>query len=84
MGYLNQDLRRRMDGVEPLQYVDIDDHELGEYPQLAEAVTRGDRVPMVLVGDEIKTPASISVYWVEEQLAALGVAPFADKVKGQG
>jgi hypothetical protein len=31
-----------------------------------------------LVGDEIKTPSSISMYWIEDQLADLGVAPFAD------
>jgi hypothetical protein len=68
-----------MDGEAPLRYVDVDDSELEEYPRLHEAVTRGDRIPLVLVGDEIKTPAAISVYWVEEQLASLGVAPFADK-----
>jgi hypothetical protein len=83
VGYLNQDLRGRMDGVAPLRYIDIADEELEEYPQLAEAVTRGDRIPLVLVGDEIQTPASISVYWVEEQLASLGVSPFADKIEGQ-
>jgi hypothetical protein len=64
--------------------VDVDDHELDEYPALVEAVSRGDRLPLVLVGDEIKTPAAISVYWVEEQLASLGVQPFAERPKGQG
>ncbi len=64
--------------------MDVDDHELDEYPALVEAVSRGDRLPLVLVGDEIKTPAAISVYWVEEQLASLGVQPFAERPKGQG
>ncbi len=64
--------------------MDVDDHELDEYPVLVEAVSRGDRLPLVLVGDEIKSPAAISVYWVEEQLASLGVQPFADRPKGQG
>jgi len=66
-----------------LRYVDVDDHQLDEYPLLAQAVARGDRLPLVLVGDEIKTPAAISVYWVEEQLASLGVQPFADRPKEQ-
>lgn len=73
-----------MDGVPPLHYVDVDDLELDEYPQLAEAVARGERIPLVLVGDEVKSPAAISVYWVEEQLAALGVPPFGDSAKGEG
>ena len=72
-----------MEGVVPLQYVDVDDVALDEFPQLAEAVSRGDRIPMVLVGDEVKTPAAISIYWIEEQLASLGVSPFADTVKGR-
>ena len=83
MGYLNQDLRRRMDGAMPLRYVDVDDG-LDEYPDLVDALAHGERIPLVLVGDEVKTPASISVYWVEEQLAALGVAPFSAQAGGQG
>ncbi len=71
-----------MDGILPLRYVDVDDEELQEYPELVEAVADG-RMPSVLVGDEVKTPASISVYWIEEQLASLGVAPFADEAGGQ-
>lgn len=67
-----------MDGLEPIRYVDVDDADLlNEYPALTEAIAKGDRIPMVLVGDEIKTPSAISSYWIEEQLASLGVAPFA-------
>jgi hypothetical protein len=66
-----------MEGKNPLRYVDVDDAELAEYPTLAEAVRGGERVPLVLVGDEVKTPSSISIYWIEDQLRSLGVAPFA-------
>jgi hypothetical protein len=65
-----------MNGASPLRYVDVDDAELAEYPVLAEA-TRSGRVPVVLVGDEVKVPSSIGIYWIEEQLRELGVEPFA-------
>ncbi len=67
-----------MGGRRPLQYVDVDDAELAEYPALAAAVGRGARIPVVLVGDEVKTPSGISIYWIEEQLRELGVEPFAE------
>lgn len=66
-----------MGGEQPLRYVDVDDAELAEYPALAEAVGGGERIPLVLVGDEVKSPSSISIYWIEEQLRSLGVEPFA-------
>ena len=37
----------------------------------SEALADTGRVPLVLVGDEVKSPPAISVYWIEEQLAAL-------------
>ena len=83
MGYLNNDLASRMNGDRPLRYVDIDDAELAEYPLLSEALAGPGRIPLVLVGDEVKSPAGISIYWVEEQLAGLGVEPFAVPA-GQG
>lgn len=49
----------------------MDDAELAEFPALAEAVKRDALLPLVLVGDEVKSPAGISVYWIEEQLARL-------------
>jgi hypothetical protein len=61
----------------PLRYVDVEDPDLARFPVLAGAVAEGHGAPLVLVGDEIKTPASISMYWVEDQLAGLGIAPFA-------
>jgi hypothetical protein len=66
-----------MDGEHPLRYVDMDDADLNEYPALAEAAHGGSRIPLVLVGDEVKMPASISIYWIEDQLGTLGVEPFA-------
>jgi hypothetical protein len=60
-------------GGQLLRYVDLDDAELQEYPALAEAVGAGGRIPLVLVGDEVKTPSGISIYWIEEQLRSLGV-----------
>jgi hypothetical protein len=62
----------------PLRYVDVDDPDLDDYPVLAGALAEGREAPMVLVGDEIKVPHAISMYWIEDQLAELGVAPFAD------
>ena len=52
-------------------YVDRDDAELADYPTLAEAVADDSPLPLVLVGDEISSPSSIGVYWIEEQLARL-------------
>jgi hypothetical protein len=67
-----------MGGEWPLDYVDVDDDAgLDEYPSLAEAVRNGGRIPLVLVGDEVKSPSGISVYWIEDQLQSLGVGPFA-------
>ncbi len=66
-----------MSGERPLRYVDVDDAELDEYPSLAEPVRAGGRIPLVLVGDEVKSPSGISIFWVEEQLRSLGVEPFA-------
>lgn len=60
-----------MDGQHPLRYVDIDDPSLAEYPALVTALSDGERLPLVLVGDEVKSPPAISVYWIEDQLAEL-------------
>ena len=65
-----------MGGQQPLRYVDVDDAELAEYPSLAESVRGGGRIPQVQVGDELKTPSGISIYWAEEELRALGVETF--------
>jgi hypothetical protein len=72
--YINQDFHRRMDGIQPLVYVDVDDAELAEYPALADAVAAGGRIPLVLVGDEVVSPTAISSYWIEDQLDRLEAA----------
>jgi hypothetical protein len=74
---LNRDLSSRTGGYPPLRYVDVDDTQLQDFPQLAAAAAEGRRPPIVLVGDEVKYPGAISVYWVREQLAELGVPGFA-------
>jgi hypothetical protein len=66
-----------MAGERPLRYVDIDDGELQDHPALVEALAGNARIPLVLVGDEVTSPPGISIYWIEEQLATLGVEPFA-------
>jgi hypothetical protein len=63
--------------------VDIDDPELAEYPDLAAAVAERMRLPMVQVGDQVKHPSGISIYWIEAQLASLGLEPFAAPVVSQ-
>jgi hypothetical protein len=63
-------------GYPPLRYVDVDDPELQDHAQLAAAAAEGRRPPMVLVDDEVKYPGAISIYWVREQLAELGVPGF--------
>jgi len=70
-----------MGGERPLRYVDVDDEDLAEYPELAEMARAGGRIPMVQVGGELKHPASISIYWAEEELRALGVDTFAGLAK---
>ena len=66
-----------MSGERPLRYVDVDDAGLDEYPQLAELARGGGHVPLVQVGGELTNPASISIYWAEEELRALGIDSFA-------
>jgi hypothetical protein len=66
-----------MDGERPLRYVDVDDADLAEYPSLAQMAREGARIPLVQVGDEIKHPSGISIYWAEEELRSLGVDTFA-------
>ncbi|NLG67185.1 MAG: hypothetical protein GX536_05660 [Actinobacteria bacterium] len=51
----------------------MDDPGLVAYPVLEEAVKAGRRVPLVLVGDEIKTPWSLSFSWIVNELKGLGV-----------
>jgi hypothetical protein len=72
-----------MGGDLPLRYVDVDDAELAEYPAMAAVVREGGRVPFVRVGDEIKFPPGISIYWAEEELRSLGVETVAAAKGGE-
>ena len=54
-----------------------------EYPSLAEAAREAGASP-VLVGDEVKSPSGISIYWIEEQLRLLEVEPFAVAAAREG
>ena len=67
--YLKQDYG---DGA-VVAYVDVDSPEIAEYPGLAEAVARGRALPLVLVGDEVKSPPVLSFAWIVNELKGLGV-----------
>jgi hypothetical protein len=43
----------------------------------------GRHIPLVQVGGELKNPASISIYWAEEELRALGVHSLASVQGGE-
>ena len=66
-----------------MAYVDVDDAELAEYSALAESVKSGGRLPAVLVGDEVRHPESIGIFWLEEQLRSLGVDTHASSSLGK-
>jgi len=47
--------------------------EIAEYPALAEAVAAQAPLPLVLVGDTVKTPAYLSFSWIVNEFKVLGV-----------
>ena len=63
-----------MGGPGPRKYIDVDGPDLAEYPALETALAGGRGLPLVLVGDAVKSPPAISVYWIEDQLAELDKA----------
>ena len=71
-----------MGGFSPLKYVDVDDPDLEEFPALETALAGGRGLPLVLVGDAVKSPPAISVYWIEDQLAELSEAAAGDNGGG--
>jgi len=54
-------------------YVDVDGPRLQEYPALVEAVAEGRSLPLVLVGDTVKSPAVLSFAWFVNEYKAMGV-----------
>ena len=47
--------------------------EIADYPALAEAVAAQAPIPIVLVGDTVKTPAYLSFSWIVNEFKSLGV-----------
>jgi hypothetical protein len=47
--------------------------EIAEYPALAEAVAAHGALPLVLVGETVKSPAYLSFAWIVNEFKALGV-----------
>ncbi len=73
-----------MDGMRPLRYIDVDDPARSEYPALETALAGGRGLPLVLVGNAVKSPPAISVYWIEDQLAELSDAIGGGNGEGTG
>jgi hypothetical protein len=56
-----------------VKYVDIDDAELQQFPALVQArEERNGRLPLVLVGDKVKVPYSLSFSWIVNEFKELG------------
>lgn len=51
----------------------MDSPDMAGYPGLAEAAARGRVLPLVLVGDEVKSPPVLSFSWIVNELKGLGV-----------
>ena len=47
--------------------------EIDEYPALAEAVAAQAPLPIVLVGETVKTPAYLSFSWIVNEFKSLGM-----------
>jgi hypothetical protein len=53
--------------------MDVDAPEMSEYPALALAVAQGRSLPLVMAGDEVKSPPVLSFGWIVNELKTLGV-----------
>ncbi len=73
MGYINRYLHEDYGEDVSVTYVDVADRSIEEYPVFAQALEEGKRLPLVLVGDEVKHPWSLSFSWVVNELKGLGV-----------
>jgi len=53
--------------------LDVDSPAVQEYPALVSAIEEGRSLPLVLVGEAVKTPAAISFAWIANEFKAMGV-----------
>jgi hypothetical protein len=44
-----------------------------EYPALVSAIEEGRSLPLVLVGEAVKSPTAISFAWIANELKGMGV-----------
>lgn len=56
-----------------VDYLDVDSPGVQEYPALVSAMGEGRSLPLVLVGDEVKSPAAISFAWIVNEFKGMGV-----------
>lgn len=70
---MNRYLKQDYGDAAVATYVDVDSPEMAAYPGLAEAAARGRALPLVLVGDEVKSPPVLSFAWIVNELKGLGV-----------
>jgi hypothetical protein len=47
--------------------------EIAEYPALAESLAANATLPLVLVGETVKSPPYLSFSWIVNEFKALGV-----------
>jgi hypothetical protein len=75
--YVNRYLKQDYGDTVSVAYVDVDSPEMSEYPALALAVDQGRSVPLVLVGDVVKSPPVLSFpgpsfAWIVNELKGPG------------
>ncbi len=51
----------------------MDSPEAQDIQAIAEALERGESVPLVVVGDEVKKPPVISFAWIVNEFKEMGV-----------
>jgi hypothetical protein len=56
-----------------LRYIDVDSAEVQQFPEVVKAIGERRPVPLVVVGDRVKSPPVISFAWVVNELRELGV-----------
>lgn len=73
MGYINRYLQLDYGDHMAIDYVDVDSPALEEYPALVSAIEEGRPLPLVLVGEEVKSPPAISFAWIVNEFKGMGV-----------